>query len=159
MCIFPEGSRFTKEKHKASKEFCRSRGIEPLKHHLYPRTKGFAYAVKNMHYSERVMCNVMNYFNRAISCVCVCVCVCACVCVYVCARVRVCAHVRACVCMCGCVHVRMCACVCAHSNVCASLVDVVYDVTLGFKKGEPSILGVLNADPCEIDVLVRLDTL
>lgn len=84
MCIFPEGSRFTKEKHEASKEFCRSRGIEPLRHHLYPRTKGFAYAVKNMHY-----------------------------------------------------------------------IDVVYDVTLGFKKGEPSILGVLNADPCEIDVLAR----
>ena len=39
------------------------------------------------------------------------------------------------------------------------LVDVVYDVTLGFKKGEPSILGVMNADPCEIDLFVRLVTL
>ena len=35
------------------------------------------------------------------------------------------------------------------------LVEAVYDITLGFKKGEPSILGVMNADPCEIDILVR----
>lgn len=35
------------------------------------------------------------------------------------------------------------------------LVKAVYDITFGFKKGEPSILGVMNADPCEIDVLAR----
>ena len=35
------------------------------------------------------------------------------------------------------------------------LVEAVYDITLGFKKGKPSILGVMNADPCEIDILVR----
>ena len=109
MCIFPEGSRFTKEKHEASKEFCRSRGLQPLKHHLYPRTKGFAYAVKNMHYSKN---SVSKYSNITFITVCT-------------------------------------------KNILYCLVEAVYDVTLGFKKGEPSILGVMNADPCEIDILVR----
>ncbi|XP_065889508.1 1-acyl-sn-glycerol-3-phosphate acyltransferase gamma-like [Dysidea avara] len=84
MCIFPEGSRFTVEKHEASKQFCKERGLQPLKHHLYPRTKGFSYAVKNMDY-----------------------------------------------------------------------VGAVYDVTFGFKEGEPSILGVMNAEPCQVDMLIR----
>ena len=58
-----------------------------------------------------------------------------------------------------CVSVCMCVSLCVCSCVCPCLVDIVYDVTLGFKKGEPSILGVLNADPCEIDVLARLEEL
>ena len=114
MCIFPEGSRFTKEKHEVSKEFCRSRGLQPLKHHLYPRTKGFAYAVKNMDYSKAIvhMCN--KYSNITFTTVCT-----------------------------------------KYMYILYCLVEAVYDITLGFKKGEPSILGVMNADPCEIDILVR----
>ena len=35
------------------------------------------------------------------------------------------------------------------------LVEAVYDVTLGFKKGEPSLLGVMNGEPCDVDILAR----
>lgn len=37
-----EGTRFTKSKHDASVQFARERGWTELKHHLIPRTKGFA---------------------------------------------------------------------------------------------------------------------
>lgn len=36
-----EGTRFTPEKHKASVEFAKERGLPVLNHHLIPRTKGF----------------------------------------------------------------------------------------------------------------------
>lgn len=39
--IFCEGTRFTKEKHKASMEYAKLKGYKELKHHLLPRTKGF----------------------------------------------------------------------------------------------------------------------
>ena len=100
MCIFPEGSRFTVEKHEASKQFCKERGLQPLKHHLYPRTKGFSYAVKNMDYCKGQWWGSQLY-----------------------------------------------------SLYCA--VGAVYDITFGFKEGEPSILGVMNAEPCQVDMLIR----
>ena len=36
-----EGTRFTDEKHAASMEIAKSKGLPLLKHHLLPRTKGF----------------------------------------------------------------------------------------------------------------------
>lgn len=39
--LFCEGTRFTPEKHKASVEFAKSRGLPILEHHLCPRTSGF----------------------------------------------------------------------------------------------------------------------
>lgn len=36
-----EGTRFTEKKHEASVKFARERGVQELKHHLLPRTKGF----------------------------------------------------------------------------------------------------------------------
>ena len=44
--IFAEGTRLTPAKLKASQEYALSKGIEPLKHHLLPRPKGFAVSVK-----------------------------------------------------------------------------------------------------------------
>jgi len=44
MLIFCEGTRFTEEKHKKSVEFAVKKGLQPLKHHLMPRTKGFTIA-------------------------------------------------------------------------------------------------------------------
>ena len=38
---FCEGTRFTDEKHAASMEIAKSKGLPLLKHHLLPRTKGF----------------------------------------------------------------------------------------------------------------------
>jgi lysophosphatidic acid acyltransferase/lysophosphatidylinositol acyltransferase len=39
--LFCEGTRFTKEKHEASMEVAKQKGLPLLKHHLLPRTKGF----------------------------------------------------------------------------------------------------------------------
>lgn len=43
--LFPEGTRFSAEKHAASREFAASRGLPQLQHHLLPRTKGFSFTV------------------------------------------------------------------------------------------------------------------
>jgi len=46
--LYPEGTRFSEEKHQASKEFAVSRGLPALKHHLIPRTKGFSFTVSEL---------------------------------------------------------------------------------------------------------------
>merc|ERR1719347_1994650 len=43
--IFPEGTRKTEEKLRASQEFAISRNLSVLKHHLTPRTKGFSFTI------------------------------------------------------------------------------------------------------------------
>jgi lysophosphatidic acid acyltransferase/lysophosphatidylinositol acyltransferase len=48
LCLFAEGTRFTKEKHKMSMDFARSRGYPVLRHHLFPRTKGFCLLMKEL---------------------------------------------------------------------------------------------------------------
>lgn len=40
--LMAEGTRFTKEKYQACLKFAKDKNIEPLKHHLIPRSKGFA---------------------------------------------------------------------------------------------------------------------
>lgn len=39
--VTAEGTRFTKEKHETSIKFAKEKNIEPFKHHLIPRPKGF----------------------------------------------------------------------------------------------------------------------
>jgi len=46
--LFPEGTRFTKEKYLASKKFAEERNLPLLKHHLVPRTKGFTYTISKL---------------------------------------------------------------------------------------------------------------
>ncbi|XP_019851690.1 PREDICTED: 1-acyl-sn-glycerol-3-phosphate acyltransferase delta-like [Amphimedon queenslandica] len=46
--IFCEGTRFTEEKFKESVEYAKKNGIQPLKHHLLPRTKGYAILVNSL---------------------------------------------------------------------------------------------------------------
>jgi lysophosphatidic acid acyltransferase/lysophosphatidylinositol acyltransferase len=48
LLLFAEGTRFSPEKHKASLEFARERGLPQLKHHLIPRVKGFAETMRNL---------------------------------------------------------------------------------------------------------------
>lgn len=48
LLLFPEGTRFTEAKHKASVEFARKNNIAELKHHLIPRTKGFIASLPSM---------------------------------------------------------------------------------------------------------------
>ncbi|KAL3883737.1 hypothetical protein ACJMK2_029971 [Sinanodonta woodiana] len=48
LLLFPEGTRRTPEKHKQSQEIAKEKGYPILKHHLLPRTKGFALSVQHM---------------------------------------------------------------------------------------------------------------
>ncbi len=45
LVLLAEGTRFNKEKQEVSNKFAIERGLEPLKHHLIPRAKGFALTV------------------------------------------------------------------------------------------------------------------
>jgi len=42
VAIFCEGTRYTVEKHKIAIAYAKEKGLPELKHHLAPRTKGFA---------------------------------------------------------------------------------------------------------------------
>ncbi len=46
--FFPEGTRFTKEKHTAGMKIAKEKGLIELQHHLLPRTKGFVTFVQNL---------------------------------------------------------------------------------------------------------------
>ncbi|CAH0558061.1 unnamed protein product [Brassicogethes aeneus] len=48
LLLFPEGTRFTPEKQKASVEFAAKSGKKALKYHLIPRTKGFIASLPRM---------------------------------------------------------------------------------------------------------------
>ena len=48
LCLFAEGTRFTKEKHDVSVAFAKEKGLPILKHHLHPRPKGFTFLVNNL---------------------------------------------------------------------------------------------------------------
>lgn len=43
-----EGTRFTKKKHEASVKFAQEKGLQPLKYHLLPRTKGFTASLPSL---------------------------------------------------------------------------------------------------------------
>lgn len=45
LVLLAEGTRYSKEKHKVSNKFAVERNLEPLKHHLIPRGKGFSLTV------------------------------------------------------------------------------------------------------------------
>lgn len=44
--IHCEGTRFTEKKHQISMQVAQTKGLPSLKHHLLPRTKGFAVTVR-----------------------------------------------------------------------------------------------------------------
>uniref|UniRef100_A0A2C9JL80 Phospholipid/glycerol acyltransferase domain-containing protein n=1 Tax=Biomphalaria glabrata TaxID=6526 RepID=A0A2C9JL80_BIOGL len=48
LLLFPEGTRFTEEKQKASEEVCRAKGYPILKHVLLPRPKGFIITIHGL---------------------------------------------------------------------------------------------------------------
>jgi lysophosphatidic acid acyltransferase / lysophosphatidylinositol acyltransferase len=45
LVLLAEGTRFSPEKHAVSEKFALERNLQPLKHHLIPRAKGFALTV------------------------------------------------------------------------------------------------------------------
>ncbi|KAK5645670.1 hypothetical protein RI129_004134 [Pyrocoelia pectoralis] len=48
LLLFPEGTRFTVDKHKASEQFAREKNLSELKYHLQPRTRGFIASLPSM---------------------------------------------------------------------------------------------------------------
>ncbi|XP_043278505.1 1-acyl-sn-glycerol-3-phosphate acyltransferase gamma-like [Venturia canescens] len=48
LLLYAEGTRFTAEKHEASQEFAKKKGLPLLKHHLTPRTKGFTASIPHL---------------------------------------------------------------------------------------------------------------
>jgi len=48
LLLFPEGTRFTREKHKASEDFAQQKNLPELKYHLQPRTRGFIASLPSM---------------------------------------------------------------------------------------------------------------
>ncbi len=48
LTVFCEGTRFTKKKHDVSVEYAKSKSLQPLKHHLMPRTRGFTMLANGM---------------------------------------------------------------------------------------------------------------
>lgn len=48
MAIFCEGTRFTEDKYEEGIEYARRMGVQPLKHHLMPRTKGYAILAESL---------------------------------------------------------------------------------------------------------------
>eukprot|EP00070_Physeter_catodon_P035753 XP_028342647.1 1-acyl-sn-glycerol-3-phosphate acyltransferase delta isoform X2 [Physeter catodon] len=46
--IHCEGTRFTEKKHQISMQVAQAKGLPSLKHHLLPRTKGFAITVRSL---------------------------------------------------------------------------------------------------------------
>ena len=59
LCLFAEGTRFTKEKHKVSVQFSKENGFPVLKHHLLPRPKGFTFLVNNLN-------DTSDYYNSTV---------------------------------------------------------------------------------------------
>lgn len=63
--VTAEGTRFTKEKHETSIKFAKEKNIEPLKHHLIPRARGFATCVPLLKkYNCPVIYNVQLAFDK-----------------------------------------------------------------------------------------------
>ncbi|EPR79440.1 Acyltransferase [Spraguea lophii 42_110] len=64
LVVYPEGTRFTKEKQKASETFCREKNIEPFTNVLYPRIKGFEILQPNSKkYLTKIVDVTLQYFN------------------------------------------------------------------------------------------------
>lgn len=61
--MFPEGTRFTEDKHKISEEFARAKKVKSLKHHLQPRTKGFIASLPSMRGKVPAVYNIELAFN------------------------------------------------------------------------------------------------
>lgn len=59
-----EGTRFTEEKHKASVEFAKERGMPVLKHHLIPRTKGFTTSLPFLRKKCKYVVDVQLAFDK-----------------------------------------------------------------------------------------------
>lgn len=55
--LFCEGTRLTPEKFEASVNYAKANNLKPLKYHLLPRPKGFAYCVRHL---MKIKCNKDN---------------------------------------------------------------------------------------------------
>lgn len=65
MLLFPEGTRFTEEKHQASLKFAKEKGLPELKHHLTPRTKGFIASIPSMEGKIHAVYDIVLSFKKS----------------------------------------------------------------------------------------------
>lgn len=66
LCLFPEGTRYTKEKHAESMKIARSKGLPELKYHLLPRTRGFVASIPHLKVTMPAVYDVTVAFNPKI---------------------------------------------------------------------------------------------
>lgn len=65
IALYAEGTRYTKEKYETSLKFAKERNLEPLKHHLVPRGRGFATCIPILKKNNcKVMYNVQLSFAK-----------------------------------------------------------------------------------------------
>ncbi|CAG0888926.1 unnamed protein product [Darwinula stevensoni] len=64
LLLFCEGTRFTPEKHAASMEVARRKGLPEFKHVLLPRTKGFLFSVEQLRGKLPAIYSCTMAFNR-----------------------------------------------------------------------------------------------
>ncbi|KAF5306635.1 hypothetical protein FQA39_LY08824 [Lamprigera yunnana] len=64
LLLFPEGTRFTLDKHKASEQFAREKNLPELKYHLQPRTKGFVASLSSMHGKVNAIYDILLAFKE-----------------------------------------------------------------------------------------------
>ena len=67
MLLFCEGTRFTPDKHKASMEIAKQKGLPVLKHHLLPRTRGFIQCAQSMKSHFKYIYDVTVCFNMLVA--------------------------------------------------------------------------------------------
>lgn len=63
LLLFPEGTRFTPGKHKASEDFAKERHLPELKYHLQPRTRGFVASLPSMKGKVPAVYDILLTFN------------------------------------------------------------------------------------------------
>nr|CAD7576592.1 unnamed protein product [Timema californicum] len=65
LLLMAEGTRFTHEKHEASKIFAREKGLPQLNHHLVPRTKGFTSSIPYLRGKPAAVYDIQVAFKKS----------------------------------------------------------------------------------------------
>ncbi|XP_073981181.1 1-acyl-sn-glycerol-3-phosphate acyltransferase delta-like isoform X2 [Rhodnius prolixus] len=65
LLLFAEGTRFSDDKHKASLNFAKEKGLPLLQHHLTPRTKGFTASLPHLRGRVPAIYNIQLCFDKS----------------------------------------------------------------------------------------------
>lgn len=67
LLLFAEGTRFSDDKHKASLNFAKEKGLPLLQHHLTPRTKGFTASLPHLRGRVPAIYNIQLCFDKLVN--------------------------------------------------------------------------------------------